>query len=399
MKAFNPEKELKRLNRKFGKRNLIIGIFAILISLTIGSSYAIFSITKQSHVILSGKVGEFTTNDIQLAVLVEGEKTDKFPEKGSGYIFDSLICDNGTTGTWDSNSWNIKIYFKGPDKCVVNFAKQPTAAKYIESLLANNLTSMNNIDPDGNVRYMGENPNNFVYFNDELWRIIGVFDGKIKIIRNTKLPVVLEDNGVKIGDTSNYITATTNYFYWDSNGINNWSNATLKNYLNGTYYNSINDNYRNLISNAKWYLGGFSDSNYRTLSFNDVYKSERSNNVYNGNDLSVDAFIGLAYPSDYLYSTNSEEITCMNDYFMDYFSFMSSYGGYTISINLNYSNYVVVFMSGGADFQFYSEPVNYTGYSYAKYDEPDVYPTLYLNSDVYFMSGDGSKDNPYQLAI
>ena len=126
MKAFNPEKELKRLNRKFGKRNLIIGIFIILIALTIGSSYAIFSITKQSHVILSGKVGEFTTNDIQLAVLVEGEKTDKFPEKGSGYIFDSLICDNGTTGTWDNNLWILNVAYSKPDKCTVNFSEGAT---------------------------------------------------------------------------------------------------------------------------------------------------------------------------------------------------------------------------------------------------------------------------------
>ena len=37
-------------------------------------------------------------------------------------------------------------------------------------------------DDKGNIRYYGKNPNNYVSFNNELWRIIGVIDGKIKII-------------------------------------------------------------------------------------------------------------------------------------------------------------------------------------------------------------------------
>ena len=46
-------------------------------------------------------------------------------------------------------------------------------------------------DKDGGIRYFGANPNNYVYFNCdsypdtecETWRIIGVFDEKIKIMR------------------------------------------------------------------------------------------------------------------------------------------------------------------------------------------------------------------------
>ena len=39
-------------------------------------------------------------------------------------------------------------------------------------------------DPGGNPRYVGKSPNNYVSFNNELWRVIGVFDGQVKIIRN-----------------------------------------------------------------------------------------------------------------------------------------------------------------------------------------------------------------------
>ena len=44
-------------------------------------------------------------------------------------------------------------------------------------------------DPDHNPRYVGANPNNYVLFNNELWRIVGVFDGKVKIVRNERLGV------------------------------------------------------------------------------------------------------------------------------------------------------------------------------------------------------------------
>lgn len=38
-------------------------------------------------------------------------------------------------------------------------------------------------DVDDNLRYAGNNPNNYILFNNELWRVIGVFDGQLKLIR------------------------------------------------------------------------------------------------------------------------------------------------------------------------------------------------------------------------
>ncbi len=69
------------------------------------------------------------------------------------------------------------------------------------------------------------NVNNYIYFNCnnysnpssstcEIWRIIGVFDGKLKIIRNST-----------IGELA-----------WDSNGIAAWSTSTLQKILNENYY-------------------------------------------------------------------------------------------------------------------------------------------------------------------
>ena len=41
--------------------------------------------------------------------------------------------------------------------------------------------------PDQNIRYYGSDPNNYVRFNNELWRIIGVFGNNVKLIRSEKL--------------------------------------------------------------------------------------------------------------------------------------------------------------------------------------------------------------------
>ena len=164
-------------------------------------------------------------------------------------------------------------------------------------------------------RYIGADPNNYVRFNDELWRIIGVFDtddgtGKVekrlKIIRNES-----------IGDYSWDYKSAVNY-------INEWSTAQLNNLLNsGAYYNKTTGTYYNnsttasnvdfttngltekaqaMIGDAKWYLGG-------SNTFDDVtapmfYTRERGTGVYSGRSTSWTGKVGLMYPSDYGYRRN-----------------------------------------------------------------------------------------------
>ncbi len=139
-------------------------------------------------------------------------------------------------------------------------------------------------DEHGDIRYYGASPNNYVSFNNELWRIIGVIDGKIKRIRNES-----------IGNDA-----------WASDDSNNWDNSSLKSYLNGDYYNSIDETYRNMISEETYYLGGATDSNYETLTASGYYNAERdSSQVYSGNPASTTQKIGLMYPSDYGYAAGS----------------------------------------------------------------------------------------------
>ena len=88
-------------------------------------------------------------------------------------------------------------------------------------------------------RYIGSDPNNYVEFNDELWRIIGVFtvdDGSGK--KEQRLKIIRDES---IGN-----------YGWNDNDTNDWPNATLKNYLNlGDYWtNSLGEEAKNMIGDT-----------------------------------------------------------------------------------------------------------------------------------------------------
>ena len=185
-------------------------------------------------------------------------------------------------------------------------------------------------------RYIGANPNNYVKFNDELWRIIGVFDvddgtGKIekrmKIIRN-------ESIGKYSWDNKNPSTGAET-----ENGKNNWTDARLNYLLNpghesetyggslywnrksGTCYygqnnattscdftsTGLNDTAKTMIGDAKWYLGGSSTCNDVTSPM--FYTRERGTTVYSGRRTNWTGKVGLMYPSDYGYATSGGSST------------------------------------------------------------------------------------------
>ena len=82
-------------------------------------------------------------------------------------------------------------------------------------------------------RYIGSNPNNYIIYNDEVWRIIGVFDGRIKIIRNDSI-------GNMYWDYKKYgVGSVTNAYVL---GSNDWSESQLMYMLNPTSY-KLKDGY------------------------------------------------------------------------------------------------------------------------------------------------------------
>ena len=363
-----------------------------------------------------------------IAFYVDGDlaQNDAQNKQFSGVI--TGVADQGTAPTAASDI--VKLYKNAPKEEVTNNSITYNKAPSVN--LMNDRLGGTTTDLDGgNVRYYGASPNNYIYFNCsdysnqasstcEMWRIIGVFDGKVKLIRNTSIGNYSWDN-----------KNTTTGAETDS-GKNDWTTARLMKLLNpndyytvdtndnglgqSLYYNSgsgkcysgennattdcnfastgiKNDTTRNLIAETTWNIGGSGQAN----SFpNEIYVYERGAKVYQGNSTTWKGKIALAYPSDYGYAaefgtnycnkqlSSYNDTTCTSNNWMKG-TFSSSYSW----LLTPYSSY-----SSHAWHGYSSGLVYYTD----AYSALGVSPVLYLNSNVEFRDGDGSVSNPYQLS-
>ena len=245
-----------------------------------------------------------------------------------------------------------------------------TGGETITDLLPNNPDELYK-DEHRDIRYYGKNPNNYVSFNNELWRIIGVIDGKIKIIRNES-----------IGDMQ-----------WNSTNNNNWNNASLKSYLNKDYYNSIDGTYKSMISEETYYLGGPTSSNRTTLTASGYYNAERDNSqVYSGNPTSTTQYIGLMYPSDYGYAAGS---SCLSTALYDYNSTCKN-SDYLFS---GVWEWLQAPDASDSLYVAYVSRYGHVGTANGVANSRAVRPVLYLTSETQIIGGDGSSSNPFQLFL
>ena len=235
-------------------------------------------------------------------------------------------------------------------------------------------------------RYIGANPNNYVYFNgNELWRIIGVFtveDGngnweqRIKIVRNEKL---------------------SSKKAWDSNNVNEWATATLNSYLNGEYYNGIEATSKSMVADTKYYLGG--SSTYDNLKGEDYYNFERGETTYqNSRQTNWTGKIALMYPSDYSYTyALGVDNTCYTDGF-DCDGSSGKTNGWIYNTNSNSYQWLLSPLSDYGYSAFLLGDSGYVG-RYNVSGRYGVRPSLYLISDIKIDSGEGTEQSPYQLKL
>ena len=318
----------------------------------------------------------------------------------------TISCSNATASyNQKYNRVEVSGVNSQNTNCTLTY-ETPQTKNYLNSMiigLSGTTQGTGQVVNENGYRYEGKNPNNYIWFNNELWRIIGVFDDAshgqsgqnlVKIIRNDSI------GGIA----------------WDINGTNDWTQASLKNLLNGAYLNSengtgseycygnsssmtkvncdyretgINDTYRSMIENVTWYLGGHSS---RLTTAEAFYGYERGTKVGSGRPTSTTGYIGLMYPSDYGYSvlaSSCARTTKLGDYDSATCAGQSwLYGAddeFTItSTTVNSSNlfYIDGYLSN-------------TGVGGGK----TTRPVLYLNSSVYVIGGDGSQTNPYILSI
>ena len=248
MKIFNKDKYLKKLRFKKYKRYLYIGIPCLLVLLIgIYFAYSKFSVFKEEEVVRT-TVGDFISGDDVIGAYIDGEYSNTIPGKNDGYVVKSVSCDNNATGSWDNDAWGIVLTnLTKRTKCNVYFeTKRTPLTEVITTAMNSNPSMFASDDPGKNVRYIGADPSNYVYFNCsdytnptadtcELWRIIGVFNNVTKSDGS-------QENLVKI------IRADSlGNYYWDYKktgvgtstldyGSNDWSDSQLMMMLNPISY-------------------------------------------------------------------------------------------------------------------------------------------------------------------
>ena len=261
------------------------------------------------------------------------------------------------------------------------------ASDYIESLLVSNPNTMNNDDPDNNVRYMGANPNNYVRFNNELWRIIGVFDVKSSVngAYEKRLKIIRDES---LGEMA-----------WDSANTNNWTTASLQTYLNGDYYSSLTSEAQALIGDTYWNLGG--TANYTSSSnglASHFYGYERGTTVYSGRPTYWVGKIGLMYPSDYGYATSGGTTTnrasCLAKEMYNWDSLSDCYNNDYL-YNSSSSQWTITPISNDSSLVFYVGNSGYVDDLNRVTNSLASRPVLYLKSTVEITGGDGTSGNPY----
>ena len=386
---------------------------------------------------------------------------------GSGYEFNSTLsqCENGGILTWNEENRTVNLKSNLSDRCYLYFDivppdltiaktntgygstpatlncsnataeyntlyqrieisqinrpnqqtygscnltyQTPSSKNYLNNYiigLSGSTQGTGQVVNENGYRYEGKNPNNYIWFNNELWRIIGVFDESSHGVSGQNLVKIIRANS--IGGLA-----------WDKNDTNDWTASSLMNLLNGAYLNSqngtggeycygystivgancdytetgINDTYRSMIENVTWYLGGHSTQSATAEAF---YGYERGTTVYSGRPTSTTGYIGLMYPSDYGYSVlasscarttnlgSYNNATCAGQ------SWLYGQGDeWTITPSSSISNYVFI--------------LSYNGLLYrnsASYGSSDR-PVLYLDSSVYVIDGNGSVSDPYIIGM
>ena len=271
-----------------------------------------------------------------------------------------------------------------------------------------------NEDHVGEWRYSGKNPDNYVSFNGELWRIIGVMPN------TTYCTGTFTDNSCTAAKTSSLVkimrNSTEGKAAWNTGGANDWPSASLKTTLQGKTYAS---NAHTAVAN--WPLYGIA-AGYTVSaegSADVFYKKERNIDnrglVYGTNSASWYGKVGLMYPSDYAYSTTGGTTYSRDDCIE---SPSYSWGGSdeyntecaanswvryaSITSTAPSTAYAHWFLTPGGERADYTMVVKATGQtnrsSVTAASTYYVHPVVYLTPETMISGGTGTYNNPYTIS-
>ncbi len=340
-----------------------------------------------------------------------------------GYVFNESLskCEQGSNLSWDNVNKKVIMEGSRADKCFVYFDVKPPEylAEHIKSLYTtqgvNNLylhdSTLTNGAGDNSYRYAGssETTNNFVCFGydstdgtcptDYLYRIIGVFDGKVKLIKydyatsdllgtDGEYYKTYKANFETYGGESkgNNLTSSLGCYYWNnSRGFNSWGESQMNTInLNKNYINYISERWASKILIYKWIIGGNSRVNLK-LNTSEVYQNEIISPMTN---TTYSTKIALIYASDYGFAASPNAwLTKLSSYSVSSITetnwmYMGLYEHLLTKLSDSTEEILSISKSGDVEKEFVS-------------DCEAIRPTFYLNSDVTYISGKGTKTEPF----
>ena len=338
------------------------------------------------------------------------------------------ITSNSSTN-YTNQEWTFKVTFINLDtnqlanedkslkgEVLIQKDEKVTLANYVKSQYtgtqgANNLylhdNSLTNGAKDNSYRYAGpsDTTNNFVCFgydsqdgtcpSDNLYRIIGVFDGEVKLIKYDYAKSTLlgtdgdyaktykqaEGSGTNKGQNSK---TEIGIYYWNNNTQNNtWSGSGLNTVnLNTNYINNIGTKWSEKISTHTWKVGGNYRDDIEEQTAPTAYQNEINSPATNK---TVNAKVGLMYVSDYGYAASSSswstELYSYNNVIANNWMYMGLYE-WTLAPVSNISSDAFLVVDTG--------DVN----NDAVYNNMAVRPVLYLKSTIGYGGGSGTTAKP-----
>ena len=333
---------------------------------------------------------------------------------------------NGLVSGADTSSIDVINKGSGSDGCTYTFAYDGTT--------------------DSNLRYVGRIPCNYVKFNNETWKIIGIMNNvENESGKKESLLKIVRPNSI-----GSYSWDTTEYAINNGYGINQWGatdsyeGSDLMRELNtdylgnitvgtdGKWFNDVNNGKtanmpsttidstsQNMIESVKWNLGSPNNNNGSYVAYDSsllttpyVYEHERADT--NGKVCSSGSGcndtvtrtstwtgkVGLMYLSDIGYATDGGSYTrsvCFNE--KVYYWYKCKSNNWLFYADEWYWTMAPLSYQGVASYSFLLYGGNSNAGFRPDYYAHSVHPVLYLKSSTIISSGTGTSTDPYILEL
>ena len=363
-----------------------------------------------------------------------------------------VVASQGETD-FGTAAWYVKKLYDSSAKSTATVNNITYNLAPSVNLMNDRLASMSTDINDGNIRYYGADPDNYVWLGDtytstytftskgksitrnvgdrKLWRVVGVFDGRVKVV--TADPISTQglswdtsaneaggNSGWGInqwGPSGSYegsdLMRLLNEGYTGTNGSLYWNKGTGTVYTGENNATTANVSFANtglsasekaLIDTATWYTGA-----YNNISYVDAhYTAERGTmsgkaactqgTTWCNDEVTRTSTwtgkVGLIYPSDYGYAANlaqcNQELDAYNSTgCVDTDWLKPSSLGYWTM-----SPHAISVEAFRVFYVYGDGSLKYSGALYAYW----VWPAVFLKSGVAISGGNGSESNPYVLS-